>query len=94
MAHFKAARAADSLNGLKRLNGAGELPRSMVREAPGVDAVGREAGYSQLARVPYASMAPASAPDLQTCFQSGFVPNNGAKLGKTPSGRSSLAPHN
>ena len=32
---FKAAWAADSLNGLKRLNGAGELPRSMVREAPG-----------------------------------------------------------
>ena len=32
MAHFKAAWAADSLNGLKRLNGAGELPRSMVRE--------------------------------------------------------------
>ena len=35
MAHFKAAWAADSLNGLKRFNGAGELPRSMVREAPG-----------------------------------------------------------
>ena len=29
---FKAAWAADSLNGLKRLNGAGELPRSMVRD--------------------------------------------------------------
>ena len=69
MAHFKAAWAADSLNGLKRLNGAGELPRSMVREALPVDAVGREAGYSQLARVPYASMAPASAPDLQMCLQ-------------------------
>ena len=72
MAHFKAAWAADSLNGLKRLNGAGELPRSMVREAPPVDAGGREAGYSQLARVSrplYASMAPASAPDLQMCLQ-------------------------
>ena len=30
--------------------------------------VGREAGYSQLARVPYASMAPVSAPDLQNIF--------------------------
>ena len=69
LAHFKAAWAADSLNGLKRLNGAGELPRSMVREAPGRHAGGREAGYSQLARVPYASMAPASAPDLQMCLQ-------------------------
>ena len=59
MAHFKAAWAADSLNGLKRFNGAGELPRSMVREALPVDAGGREAGYSQLARAPYASMAPA-----------------------------------
>ena len=28
----------------------------MVREAPGIDAGGREAGYSQLARAPYASM--------------------------------------
>ena len=33
-AGFKSCWAADSLNGLKRLNGAGELPRSMVREAP------------------------------------------------------------
>ena len=69
MAGFKSCWAADSLNGLKRLNGAGELPRSMVREGLPVDAVGREAGYSQLARVPYASMAPASAPDLQMCLQ-------------------------
>ena len=29
---FQAAWAADSSNGLKRLNGAGELPRSMVPE--------------------------------------------------------------
>ena len=35
MASFKSCWAANSLNGLKRLNGAGELPRSMVREAPG-----------------------------------------------------------
>ena len=72
MASFKSCWAADSLNGLKRLNGAGELPRSMVREAlsrPGRHAGGREAGYSQLARVPYASMAPASAPDLQMRLQ-------------------------
>ena len=70
MASFKSCWAADSLNGLKRLNGgAGELPRSMVREAPGRHAGGREAGYSQLARVPYASMAPASALDLQMCLQ-------------------------
>ena len=68
MASFKSCWAANSLNGLKRLNGAGELPRSMVREAPGRHAGGREAGYSQLARAPYASMAPASAP----------VPNNGS----------------
>ena len=34
MAGFKSCWAADSLNGLKRLNAAGELPRSMVREAP------------------------------------------------------------
>ena len=40
----------------------------MVWEAPGRHAGGREAGYSQLARVPYASMAPASAPDLQMCL--------------------------
>ena len=39
----------------------------MVREAPGRHAGGREAD-SQLARVPYASMAPASAPDLQMCL--------------------------
>ena len=48
----------------------------MVREAPAglpVDAGGREAGYNQLARVPYASMAPASAPDLQMCLQRGGV---------------------
>ena len=50
MASFKSCWAANSLNGLKRLNGAGELPRSMVREAPGRHAGGREAGYSQLAR--------------------------------------------
>ena len=51
----------------------------MVREAPPVDAVGQEAGYSQLARVPYASMAPASAPDLYRCVsRGGFVPNNGS----------------
>ena len=35
MAKFKSCWAADSLNGLKRLNGAGEPPRSMIREAPG-----------------------------------------------------------
>ena len=79
MAGFKSCWAADSLNGLKRLNGAGELPRSMVRERLPVDAGGREAGYSQLARVPYASMAPASAPDTYRCvFRGGFVPNNGS----------------
>ena len=53
MASFKSCWAANSLNGLKRLNGAGELPRSMVREAlsrPGRHAGGRD---SQLARVPY-----------------------------------------
>ena len=51
----------------------------MVREAPGRHAGGREAGYSQLARVPYASMAPVSAPDLRRCvFRGGFVPNNGS----------------
>ena len=71
MASFKSCWAANSLNGLKRLNGAGELPSPEV-DGPGgspVDAGGREAGYSQLARVPYASMAPASAPDLQMCLQ-------------------------
>ena len=58
----------------------------MVREAPGLreDAVGREAGYSQLARAPYASMAPASAPDLQMCLQRRVVPNNGS-IGAEPS---------
>ena len=35
LANFKSCWAADSLNGLKRLNGAGEPPRSMIREAPG-----------------------------------------------------------
>jgi len=44
----------------------------MVPEAPPEDAVGREAGYSQLARVPhhvsvYGLLA--SAPDLQMCLQ-------------------------
>ena len=38
-----------SLNGLRRLNGAGELPRSMVPEELPVDAGGRVAGYNQLA---------------------------------------------
>jgi len=70
--------------------GAGELPRSMVREAPRVDAVGREAGYSQLARVPYASKAPASAPDLQMCLQRRVCAHNGQywttleKTGRNP----------
>ena len=45
-AHFKAAWAADSLNGLKRLNGAGELPRSMVREAPETPEAGKLATVS------------------------------------------------
>ena len=35
------------------------------------DAGGREAGYSQLARAPYASMA------YRCVFRGGFVPNNG-----------------
>ena len=86
--HGQVLRAAgppiDSLNGLKRLNGAGELPPEV--DGPGgspVDAGGREAGYSQLARVPYASMAPASAPDLQMRLQwRVFVPNNGS-IGET-----------
>ena len=39
----QAAWAAESSNGVN-LKGAGELPRSMVREAPGIDAGGREAG--------------------------------------------------
>ena len=35
-----------------------------------MDAGGREAGYSQLARAPYASMA------YRCVFRGGFVPNN------------------
>ena len=60
---LKLARAANSLNGLKRLNGVRESSRGRWSGRLPVDAGGREAGYSQLARVPYASMAPASAPD-------------------------------
>ena len=56
----------------------------MVREALPVDAVGREAGYSQLARVPYASMALLPVHQTYRCvFRGGFVPNNGSILEKT-----------
>ena len=70
MAGFKSCWAADSLNGLKRLTRCGRAPEVDGPGGSTVDAGGREAGYSQLARVPYASMAPASAPDLQMCLQS------------------------
>ena len=48
-----------------------------------VDAGGREAGYSQLARAPYASMA------YRCVFRGGFVPNNGGigENGAEPSRR-------
>ena len=65
-----------------RESGSGEVDGPGDCRLP-VDAVGREAGYSQLARVPYASMAPASAPDLHRCvFRGGFVPNNGGSIGQ------------
>ena len=51
----------------------------MVREAPGRHAGGREAGYSQLARVPceYGSCQ-CTRLTYRCVFRGGFVPNNGS----------------
>ena len=48
----------------------------MVPEELPADAGGRVAGYNQLARVPYASMA------YRCVFRGGFVPNNGTSIGE------------
>ena len=83
MASFKSCWAANSLNGLKRLNGAGELPRSMVREAPGRHAGGREAGYSQLARplCEYGSCQCTRLTDVSSEPNNGSIEENAKRRG-------------